>query len=474
MVIDTRLAEIATTMARLSTDNTFPTDALGTQVAAMSATQKTVEHQRETAIRTLAERFGDRKIKDAKYMYKNKHSLAIPANLQTGKSKQPIENLRTFTKAELERFAFVMAEFNRTINDYDQKNQAFYKPPTIPAELEKIDATSQSFYTADAKVLYDEVWVELSDEVKTRLKGTFNYGFGASKLSGTVTKGDGPTLIFAMICMFRPCVGAEEDIVELFCLAHKAFKTHNNPMTVVNKLRPQLVEATELHTEFKWSQSGAKIVEALCHGDHNMSEELELYENITPPDNQVTSILANLFAAIERQCTKEVQYDNNTPNKRTNQATGVFGRLGLGNNKKPKKECRDGRDCKRGDCHFSHPQGKWNEQKDSKPRYDNSNKTGGKYEAANCPEVNQKKQLCTLCFYKMLDDGSIKTKAGGKIEKSEVSHKRPTQKHDQRKPWQPRSKKNANAASSTINVKAIEKAWVKSGKRTRNDDDDYI
>ena len=37
-----------------------------------------------------------------------------------------------------------------------------------------------------------------------------------------------------------------------------------------------------------------------------------------------------------------------------------------------------------------------------------------------------------------------------------------------------RNKKNANAAASTINVKAIEKAWVKSGKHTRDDDDDYI
>ena len=132
---DTRLEEIATTMARLCTDNTLSTEALGAQVAAMSTTQKIVEHQRETAIRTLAERFGDRKIKDSK---SNKHSLVIPANLQASKGKQLIENLRTFTKTEAERFAFVMAEFNRTINDYDQKNQAFYKPPAIPAELEKL------------------------------------------------------------------------------------------------------------------------------------------------------------------------------------------------------------------------------------------------------------------------------------------------------------------------------------------------
>ena len=207
---------------------------------------------------------------------------------------------------------------------------------------------------------------------------------------------------------------------------------------------------------------------------HNMSEELELYKNITPPDSQVTSMLAIRLAAIEHQCTKEMKYDDGTSNTRAHQATGLFDRLGLGDNRKPKKECCDGRDCKRGGCHFGHPQGKWNEQKDSKPRYDNSNTTGGKCEAANCPEVNQKKQLCTSCFYKMLDAGSIKTKAGGTIEKSELSRKCPTLGYGKRKPWQPRSKKNANAASSTINIKAIEKAWVKSGKRTRNDDDDYI
>ena len=87
-----------------------------------------------------------------------------------------------------------------------------------------------------------------------------------------------------------------------------------------------------------------------------MSEKLELYKNITPPDSQITCILANMFAAIERQCTKVMDYDGNTTNKRANQATGVFDRFGHGDSKTPRKECRDGHDCKRGGCHFSHPE----------------------------------------------------------------------------------------------------------------------
>jgi hypothetical protein len=51
-----------------------------------------------------------------------------------------------------------------------------------------------------------------------------------------VTEGDGPTLVFALIYIFRSVVGVEEDIIELLTVAHKAFTAANNPMIVVKSL----------------------------------------------------------------------------------------------------------------------------------------------------------------------------------------------------------------------------------------------
>ena len=236
----------------------------------------------------------------------------------------------------------------------------------------------------------------LTVSIKNQVQGDINYGFGAKKLTVRVTDGDGPTLVFALICLFRPCVGVEEDIETLFYQAYKAFKNVNNPMEVISELRAPLVEATELHTEFKWSQSGAKIVEVLCHNDHNMSEALEDFKELTPPDSTVTALLQNLFAAISRQCTKEVHYVDG--NKRSANAASIMDRIGLKEDGSPAKRRRQ----------------------DGEPHYDSSNKTGGKCEGAGCPADKQTKRLCTTCFHKLLDDGTIKTKAGGEIEKGHL------------------------------------------------------
>ena len=150
-----------------------------------------------------------------------------------------------------------MAELERTDSDYDQRTQSYYNPPALPTELHKIPENSREFYTDDAATLYNEVWAKLSTSVQTKLSGTFNYGFGASKLAGTVAKGDGPTLIFALICMFRNCVGLESEIKTLFLLADQGFAKHSNPMITVDNLSASLTKATNLNTSMEWSETGA-------------------------------------------------------------------------------------------------------------------------------------------------------------------------------------------------------------------------
>lgn len=463
---DTRIETMSDLISNMCADVTLDANHLGPQVTALNGTQKVVRTQRAATIRKLSEHFGDRKTSDTKTA---KVGLVMPANLESGKGKQLVENIRTHTKAESERFAFCMAELNRVMSDYDPKTQSFYKPVPIPMELHRIDEKARPFYVDDAKALYDDIWAKLPIGARNRVSTPFNYGFGANKLQGIVTEGDGPTLVFALICIFRSVVGVEEDIIELLTIAHKAFTAANNPLTVVKSLRSKVLEAKDLHIECKWSQTGAKIVEVLCFDNHNMSEGLEDFKDITPLDSQVITTLANLLAAIERQCLKAVKSDSSS--KRAH-AANVLDRLGVkdeGNKKSKKNVCRDGVDCTRSDCYYGHPDGK---KSDGKPVYDSSNTTGGKCEAMGCPETKQKKQLCTSCFFQMLDNGSIKTKSnsmsGGEIRKSDLPERRSKQVSFKK----PNTFKKARAHQAVIGVKAIQKAWDKSQKRNRDNEAD--
>ena len=462
---DTRLKQMGTEIEGLCKDVVnIDGDALGLKVNAMSSTQKVVNTQRLAALKEMATHFGAR---TSELKTKDAITLHIPNNMEAGKGKQFNESFRAFRKAHADRFGFTMAELNRIDSDYDPKTQSFYKPPSIPEDINKIDSISREGYTADAATLYDEIYNKLSQAIKNRVKGTILYGFGANKLETEVNHGDGPTLYFALMCMFRPCVGVEQTLKDLFYAAHEAFVKEANPMKVVSELRSSLLEAAELHTEFEWSQSGAKIVEALGHKDHNMSKALEAFEDITPANSQVTSTLQKLFAAIDRQCRKEEKYEDEvagTGNKRkhANLASGAFERLGLGgaksaNNQRQKAECRHGDKCTFGDrCHFYHPNRKAKTHVRSSEKGGdyvdkNKNVTGGKCEGYGCPEVNQKKRLCTTCFSKSCEHGSIKVKGGGP---------------DYKPPPKAASRRVFSAAT-----KALKKAVVKA---TDNDDDATI
>ena len=71
-----------------------------------------------------------------------------------------------------------------------------------------------------------------------------------------------------------------------------------------------------------------------------------------------------------------------------------------------------------------------------------------------CPETKQQKELCTSCFFQMLDNRAIKTKpktmSGGEIRKSDLLERRSKQISKYGKKF------CANAA--VIGDKAIQKA----------------
>ena len=456
---DARIKQMNIEIKELCKDNSLSGDALGLKVNTMSATQKVVTNQKLETLKEMAKHFGAR---GSELKKDSAITLTVPNNMEAGKGKQFNESFRAFRKAHADRFGFTMAELDRIDSDYDPKTQSFYKPPSIPEDIGKINALSREAYTNDAATLYDEIYNKLPQSIKNRVKGTILYGFRANKLETEINHGDGPTLYFALMCMFRPCVGVDQTLKDLFYASYEAFVKESNPMKVVAALRSSLLEAAELHTEFEWSQSGAKIVEALGHKDHNMSKALEDVEDINPANSQVTSTLQKLFAAIDRQCRKEEKYEdevagNSSKRKHANLANSAFERLGLGGDTpKQKAECRFGDKCKFGkDCRYGHPNGftqGFNRQSDQRKEYvdKNKNTNGGKCEGHSCPETKVAKRLCTTCFKKACEQGSIKLKGGGNYNPPpKAASKRAFSAKSIKQAWKAANADNADNSNDT-------------------------
>ena len=145
------------------------------------------------------------------------------------------------------------------------------------------------------------------------------------------------------------------------------------------------------------------MVEQLGYDDHNMAKALENYTDIQPADNQTVGLIAQMFAVIERMSKKNVSRDNKEGNKRACVANALdtLGINTVGRNRdKPWGECRSGSNCNFKGCKFTHSGD--NNGSNNKQMFDNSNKTGGKCEAAGCPAKGEAKRLCTTCFKSLL------------------------------------------------------------------------
>lgn len=287
----------------MCTDVTVDTASLGLQINELNSAQRVVRTQRATTTRRLRDHFGDHNTSVTKT---TKADLIMPANLESGKCKQLVENVRTRSNEEAGCFAFCMTELNLVLSDYDPKTQAFYAPVAPPKEPNKIDTHSRPFYIHDTTALYDDTWTKLSIAVRNRVSIPSNYGFGAKKLSGIASEGDGPTLVFALMCIFRSIVGAEEDTIKRLTDTHKTGISANDPTRDVKSMRSNLLEAKGRHIAYNRIQTDTKSIETACLDNHNMSDELADFKDITPLDSQVISTFTNLFEAFYRQCTKMI------------------------------------------------------------------------------------------------------------------------------------------------------------------------
>jgi hypothetical protein len=356
--------------------------------------------------------------------------LNIPKDVHTGKGQQVIESMNAYLRGRAGEYYAIIPYLNRISEDFNAAEGIYWQPPARRNKgYDKVNNTMRKAYADQSYTLYHIIKGQLSTETLNRISSTYKYGMYEQK-EDRCEHGDGPSAYFALISLYKPIKAAHRDtLTEEFNTAWQYF-TKGDPRKKIKHLRPKLVEAIQLEMQLNWSTTGKKIVQVLSRSDHVMAQELKQFEKgpVRPEDTNV--YLQNLFAAIEAESDKATL---TYPGEKKEWHASYVG----ADDRRP---CRYGAECTDTICTRSHPHGH------KRPR---SNNNGGKgkgkggngkgkgdndkgkgkgkgrgrgsrpaCEAEGCSQntPHPSKALCTTCFKKVLDTGSIKKKDGTTFE----------------------------------------------------------
>jgi hypothetical protein len=328
-----------------------------------------------------------------------------------------MSNFEMYVTGRAEQLYALMPFLQRVLEDYDHTTGACFKPPCVEENTDQIPIEIRSTYMSQSKALYVAIMAKLSDNVKCLTKATFDYG--VDDKPALCAENDGPNLLFALICMFRPCnVEYTEQLESLLMDAHIEFKGAD-PRDVIKDLRKPLQEAQTLQIPLRWKQCGKRIVDLLIHNDHNMHDALASFKSVQVADKDCTAMLDKLFAAVEAQCKRNDKHDG--------KLSAFSMRLHSNKRDTSQMECKFGDNCDRfPNCGYLHSNSEANESEQGKGGVTRENRRGGKGAKGDrgnaqpakclgvgCPDKGSKnKILCTTCFMKACEDGEVKLKDG--------------------------------------------------------------
>jgi len=406
--LEKRAEQMTADLNDVSTDVNMSTEEMYKRIAQISVAQKAIHNQMDIAKSQIIIHFGDQA--GAGKHSKELISLTIPENIEEGKGKEFMENFLSFINGRAEQFYATLPYLLLVLEDYDHATGACFKPPCIEDKIGELPEEIRSSYLIQSKNLYLAIWAKLSDQVKSLAKATFEYG--TEETPARCAENDGPNLLFALICMFRPCnMEYTEELESTLIDAHHAFQGAD-PREVIKELRAPLQEAQTLQIPIKWNQSGKRIVDTLIHEDHNMAEALKGFKKLDIADKDCTAHLDKLFAAVEAQCKRNEKHEGKLSafSMRTNkpQAAITDRDTQKGKRDTSKIECRFGSGCtRRPKCPFLHSNNKNNKSKPSGPAQ------AQPCMGIKCPEKASKgKKLCTTCFMKACEQGELKLNDG--------------------------------------------------------------
>ena len=360
--------------------------------------------------------------------------LTIPKDVHTGKGQQVIDNMKAYLRGRAAEYYAIIPYLLRISDDFNAAEGTYWEPPSRRhGGYDLVSNALKKAYTDQSFALYHMIKEQLSTETFNKISSTYKYGIHEQK-ENRCEFGDGPSAYFALISLYKPIKATHRDtLTEEFNVAWTHF-TKGDPKKKIKHLRPKLVEAIQLQLHLNWSMTGKKIVQVLSRSDHVMAQELKRFEKgpTNPEDTNV--YLQDLFAAIEAEADKtKLVYGGDNKEWHASYASAD-----------ERRPCKFGADCTDTLCTRSHPHG----YKRSRTEFD-SNRGKGKggkggkgatgkggkgkggkgkggkggkgrpaCEAQGCSQItpHPSKSLCTTCFKKVIDTGSITKKDGTTFE----------------------------------------------------------
>ena len=353
--------------------------------------------------------------------------LTIPKDVHTGKGQQVIDNMKAYLRGRAAEYYAIIPYLMRISDDYNAEEGTYWEPPARrQGGYNMVNNAMRQAYADQSYALYYVIKEQLSAETYSRISSTYKYGIHEQK-ENRCEAWDGPAAYFALISLYKPIKASHRDtLTEEFNTAWTHF-TKGDPKKKIKHLRPKLVEAIQLGLQLNWSTTGKKIVQVLSRSDHVMAQELKQFEKGPTKPEDTNLYLQNLFAAIEAEADKAtLTFQGEKKEWHASSVSAADRRM-----------CRYGADCTDNLCTRSHPPGykrprsehydyktKGKGGKGSKGKGGNGKGGKGKSgkggkgrpacEAQGCshPTPHPSKTLCTTCFKKVIETGSITKKDG--------------------------------------------------------------
>ena len=153
----------------------------------------------------------------------------------------------------------VIPACRRATSDFNPITGTYFKPPSKDDGYADVGSDGREMYAQQAQQLWDRLEKVIPASVITKVESTF--AVGKKEVEFPCPEGDGPSLIFSIIALYRPSGDAYRQNVETkICASAQNLGNGSNPANWIEGIRPMTQEALALDIELKWSMSGKKIV----------------------------------------------------------------------------------------------------------------------------------------------------------------------------------------------------------------------
>jgi hypothetical protein len=345
--------------------------------------------------------------------------LIIPEQLQQGKGKELIRNVKAFLNNRTRNFFAILPELQLCMSNAMVGLQKV--PPSKVNGYVDVKDVLRDLYAAQSLKLYEELERKLPKETVASIRKEFKYGVEEKKIKCEV--GDGVTALFCLLALYRPNgLHYRETIKDKLALCPAKFNDGSCPSTQIKTIWPTLQEAMDLGVHLQWSRIGKPIVTALTERNNIFARALTEYADITKiVDLEDSAVeISRMLSAVEQAC------------KDLDDAGISTKRAAFTSDYKP-QVCWYGSDCNRPDCNREHkpagkgaPKGKGKGKGKGGGRGTPKGKGGGKVEdktttkqnpdktckAKDCPASGKGFSFCVTCHRKLMEDKKITLKDG--------------------------------------------------------------